>query len=130
VIRFQFFAGMHNNRRVRQLAVHDRRIAPEAGGIRQKNYLDDLPYLMQQPRRNKTIAAIVALAAEDNDPPRRRVVRENMIRHGCSRIFHQRERGNAEAFASGAIDGAHFFAGDDLHGLGRSSLLVGRWQML
>jgi hypothetical protein len=72
---------------------------------------------MQPPRSDESIASIVALAAENHDAPHRTVMREHVIRNRGARVFHQRERGHAEAIASCTIDGAHLFSSNNFHAI-------------
>ena len=85
--------------------------------IRQQDDLNRLPSLMQLPRRHKSIAAVVALAAENHDLLHRAIMREHMLRHGRPGIFHQRKRRHAEALAGGAVDGAHFRRSHNFHAI-------------
>src|ERR1700735_3204445 len=98
-----------------QLAKHDRSITSQIVRVRQQYYLNLLPLFTQSPRRHESIAAIISLAAKNHDAHRRGVMQEHIIRDGCARIFHQRERRHAEALAGSAINSSHFGRADNLH---------------
>jgi hypothetical protein len=70
---------------------------------------------VQPPSSDEAIAAIIALAADNNDAMSRCVTRHNVIRDCGTGVLHQRQRRDAEAFAAGTVNGAHFFCGNDLH---------------
>jgi len=64
---------------------------------------------------DEAIAAIVALAADNHNAMSRCVTRHNVIRDSGTGVLHQRRRRDAELLAAGAVNGAHFFCGNDLH---------------
>ncbi len=112
---FQLIDGMHTNCPDRQLAVHDCSVAPKVGWVRQQDYLDLFLPFTQQARRHKTVAAIISLAAKDQDALCRSVMRQHIMSHGRPRILHQRERRYAKALTSSVVYGSHFFCADNLH---------------
>jgi hypothetical protein len=84
---------------------------------------------MQASCRNKAIATVISLTAENRDAVCRRVLREHILRHSAACVLHQRERRNAKALASSAVDSPHFFGGNDFH-KGVVLLIVDRWRNL
>src|ERR1700690_1911285 len=68
-------------------------------------------------RDDKPIAAIVALAAQDDDVSPRQIAEAMLkkLRHAFPRVLHQREAGDSMAFGGKAIHFAHFGGREDFH---------------
>src|SRR5579859_1950037 len=98
-----------------QLAVHNRGITFQLARVREENDLYVFALLMQSPRRDETVAAVVTFAAENHNPSHRVVMSQDVLRDGRTRVLHQCERRHAEALAGGAVDSAHFRRGYDFH---------------
>ncbi len=112
---FQFIAGLHHDCRVRQFVKHEFGVAPQIAGARQQDDLHIPAFPLQFASGDEAIAAIVALAADNHNAMSRCVTRHNVIRDSGTGVLHQRRRRDAEALAAGAVNGAHFFCGNDLH---------------
>ena len=85
--------------------------------IGQQDDLHRLPCLKQLASGHESVAAVVALATEDQYFLRIGVMRQNMLRHRGPGVFHQRQGWHAEALAGRAVDGAHFCRGYDFHAI-------------
>ena len=81
-LALQIFAGVHNDRRHRQFAEHHGRVAAQVCRIGQQDHLNRLPLLVQLPCRHEPVTAVVTLAAENRNPLRATVMRQNMLRDG------------------------------------------------
>ncbi len=69
---------------------------------------------MQLARSNKTIATIVTFAADHADGAEvKMLLRE--LGHGRASVLHQGKRWHAVFLSGCAINGAHFFSGNNLH---------------
>ena len=58
---------MHSNRRDRQLAIHNCSVSSQIGWVRQQDHLDLFLPFTQQSRRDKTVATVISLPAENYD---------------------------------------------------------------
>jgi hypothetical protein len=69
-------------------------------------------------RDNEAIAAVVSLAAKNDDVTPREVweSRLNELRDAFSRILHEREAWDTMALGREAIHFSHFCSGQDFHG--------------
>ena len=114
---FQIFAGVDYDGWLRQHHEHGSSVTVQILPIGQQDDLHRLLCLMQLAGSHESVAAIVALAAEDHNLLGIEVVRENIFRHGGPGIFHQRQGGDAEALAGRAVDGAHFCRSYDFHAI-------------
>src|ERR1700685_2862384 len=99
---------MKGNRRCRKFAEHHCGIATQLDRIRQQNHLYFFPLLMQAARGDESVTSVVAFAAKDHDTTHFPVMRQNIVSHRSTSIFHERERWHAEALAGGAVNGSHF----------------------
>ena len=106
---------MDDDRWQGQFVEHHGRVAPQVDPIREEDDLNRLALLMQMPGCDESVTAIVALAAEHDNPLGLAIIPEHMLSHGRSGIFHERKGWNAEALGGGVVNGAHFGRSDDFH---------------
>jgi MoxR-like ATPase len=67
----------------------------------------------QDPRRDETVAAVVAAAAHDRDAPPGRGARGHGGRHAASRGLHQDRAGKPDVLDGGGIEPSHLRGGRD-----------------
>src|ERR1700721_2673619 len=106
---------MDDDRWQGQLVEHRGRVATQIDPIREEDDLNRLSLLMQMPGGDESVAAVVALAAENHNPLCFAVIRKHMLRHGRSGIFHERKGWHAVALGGGVVNGAHFGRSNDFH---------------
>src|SRR5208337_3494072 len=95
---------------------HHRRISAKLFGIRQQQNAHGTARFDELAGDDESVAAVVALAAENADALGFRVIGEDETGDRGAGVFHQEERRYAETLGGGAIDLAHFRRGYDLHG--------------
>src|SRR5580658_7758755 len=124
----EFLTRSNDDRFHRQPAIHCCGVAFQLRRISQQNHLHRFGFFTQDSRCDKPIAAVVPLAAKDNNLFGAPIRSQHMLGNSRASVLHQRERSHAKALAGDAIDGAHFCCGNDFHKsvVGRSSLVVGQ----
>src|SRR5207253_603686 len=95
----------------------NKRIAFQLFRIPKEKHLRTPLAQCEMPRRDKSVSAVVPLAAEDIDPPgwKIRACLQYFLRHEAPRVFHQYKGGNMVDLRAEPVHLCHLTSLQDFH---------------
>src|ERR1019366_3730437 len=99
----------------RQAIKHGQSVAAQLGGSGEQQHFHHSSRAVQFARHHKSIAAIVALAANYGDAVGMAILLQDELRHRGPGVLHQDDGLHSEARGGNAIDLAHLVGAGDFH---------------